>query len=343
MMMSGDNAMMMAADGAHGADSGPLPVEGRLESLAGAVTWLNSPPLTAEGLKGKVVLIDFWTYSCINCLRTLPYVKAWAEKYRAQGLVVIGVHTPEFAFEKRLDNVRKAVADFGLGYPVAVDNDYAIWRAFKNRYWPAHYFIDAEGRIRHHHFGEGGYERSEQVIRELLAEAGQTPPAGLAQVRAAGVQAPADLTEVQSPETYLGYGRAENFVSPEGFAEDRPRAYTRETPRLNEWSLVGRWTVGKEDAALDAAPGRIVYRFRARDLHLVLGPAEDGKPVRFRVRLDGAAPGTSAGSDIDASGAGTVREQRLYQLIRQTGAVGEREFEIEFLDPGIQAYAFTFG
>ena len=343
MMMSGDNAMTMAADGAHGAGSGPLPVEGRLESLAGAVTWLNSPPLTAEGLKGKVVLVDFWTYSCINCLRTLPYVRAWAEKYRAQGLVVIGVHTPEFAFEKRIDNVRKAVADFGLAYPVAVDNDYAIWRAFKNRYWPAHYFIDAEGRIRHHHFGEGGYERSEQVIRELLAEAGRTPPAGLAQVRAAGVQAPANMAEVQSPETYLGYGRAENFISPEGFAEDAPRAYTRETPRLNEWSLAGRWTVGKEEAALDAAPGRIVYRFRARDLHLVLGPAEDGKPVRFRVRLDGAAPGASAGSDIDARGAGTVREQRLYQLIRQPGAVGEREFEIEFLDPGVQAYAFTFG
>ena len=343
MMMGGDNAMMMAADGAHGADSGPLPVEGRLESLAGAVTWLNSPPLTAEGLKGKVVLVDFWTYSCINCLRTLPYVKAWAERYREQGLVVIGVHTPEFAFEKRLDNVRKAVADFGLGYPIAVDNDYAIWRAFKNRYWPAHYFIDAEGRIRHHHFGEGGYERSEQVIRELLAEAGRTPPAGLAQVRAAGVQAPANMSAVQSPETYLGYGRAENFISPEGFAEDAPRAYTRETPRLNEWSLAGRWTVGKEDASLDAAPGRIVYRFRARDLHLVLGPGEDGKPVRFRVRLDGAAPGASAGSDIEATGAGTVREQRLYQLIRQPGAVGEREFEIEFLDPGVQAYAFTFG
>lgn len=342
MMMSADSAMMMAGD-AQGSDPGPLPVEGRLQSLAGAVAWLNSPPLTAEGLKGKVVLVDFWTYSCINCLRALPYVKAWAERYREQGLVVIGVHTPEFAFEKRLDNVRKAVADFGLGYPVAVDNDYAIWRAFRNRYWPAHYFIDAEGRIRHHHFGEGGYERSEQVIRELLAEAGRTPPAGLAEVRAAGVQAPANLAEVQSPETYLGYGRAENFVSPGGFAEDTPRDYTRELPRLNEWSLAGRWTVGREHAALDAAGGRIVYRFRARDLHLVLGPAEDGKPVRFRVRLDGAAPGSSAGSDIDAAGQGTVREQRLHQLIRQPGAVGEREFEIEFLDPGVQAYAFTFG
>ncbi|MDP3857456.1 MAG: cytochrome c biogenesis protein CcdA [Stagnimonas sp.] len=324
--------------------SGALPVEGQLQSLSGAVAWLNSPPLSAESLRGKVVLIDFWTYSCINCLRTLPYVRAWAEKYRDQGLVVIGVHTPEFAFEKRIDNVRQAVADFQIDYPVAIDNNYAIWRAYDNRYWPAHYFIDAQGRIRHHHFGEGEYARSEQVIRQLLAEAGQTAlPAAPARIEASGIQAAPAVAELQSPETYLGHARARNFVSPQGLVHEQPTDYSAGLPGLNQWGLAGRWVIGGEQAALAAAGGRIVYRFRARDLHLVLGPGPGGEPVRFRVRLDGAAPGADHGQDIDAEGQGLVRAQRLYQLIRQTGAVGEHSFEIEFLDPGVQAYAFTFG
>jgi len=325
-------------------DLGNLPVEGQLSSLDGVTEWLNSPPLSVESLKGKVVLIDFWTYSCINCLRTIPYVRAWAEKYRDQGLVVIGVHTPEFAFEKRLDNVRKAISDFQIGYPVAVDNDYAVWRRFDNRYWPAHYFIDAQGRIRHHHFGEGSYARSEQVIRQLLAEAGRTAlPEQPVSVASSGVHAAPDVSELQSPETYLGYARARNFASPEGLVQERATDYRAAPLQLNQWSLAGRWTLGREQAALDAAGGRIAYRFRARDLHLVLGPAEDSRPVRFRVRLDGAAPGADHGDDLDAEGNGVVREQRLYQLIRQTGTVGEHLFEIEFLDPGVQAYAFTFG
>jgi len=339
-MMTGGPAMMAAKPQA----GGDLPVEGGMPPLAGAVEWLNSPPLTAEGLRGKVVLIDFWTYSCINCLRAIPYVRAWAEKYKDQGLVVIGVHTPEFAFEKRIDNVRGAAADLGISYPVAVDNDYAIWRAFNNRYWPAHYFVDAEGRIRHHHFGEGGYEQSERVIQKLLAEAGaKTVSDGVVSVEATGAQAAANMAEVLSPETYLGYARAENFVSPGGVVQDRSHAYAPGDPRRNEWGFVGNWTVGNEHASLDTADGAIVYRFHARDLHLVLGPAADGKPIRFRVTLDGAAPGADHGVDVDADGFGTVTGQRLYQLVRQKGEIGDRTFEIRFLDPGVQAYAFTFG
>ena len=346
-MMAGNPAMAggqaMMADKPQGA-SEALPVEGVLPALNGAVEWLNSAPLTAEQLKGKVVLIDFWTYSCINCLRTIPYVEAWAEKYKDQGLVVIGVHTPEFAFEKDIDNVKKASADLGVTYPVAVDNDYAIWRAFKNRYWPAHYFIDAQGRIRHHQFGEGGYDESERVIQALLAEAGKAAAtADLVKVNASGAQAPSDLSDVLSPETYVGYERAENFVSPGGAVQDAAHDYAAGDPRLNEWGLSGNWTVGRENATLDAGDGSIVYKFHARDLHLVLGSGEDGKPVRFRVTVDGAAPGDDHGMDIDADGQGTVTGQRLYQLIRQKGAVKDRTFEIKFLDPGVQAYAFTFG
>jgi thiol-disulfide isomerase/thioredoxin len=311
--------------------------------LSGAVAWLNSPPLTAEGLKGKVVVIDFWTYSCINCLRSIPYVRAWAEKYKDHGLVVIGVHTPEFAFERNIDNVRTAVADLKIGYPVAIDNDYAIWRAFDNEYWPAHYFIDAQGHMRYHHFGEGEYDESERVIQRLLAEAGNSNvPADLVAVNASGAEA-APSTSDQSPETYLGYNRADNFVSPGGIVEDESHVYEAATPQIDQWFLTGDWTVKPENATLDAAGGRIAYRFHARDLHLVLGPAADGKPVKFRVTIDGAAPGANHGADTDADGQGVVEGQRLYQLIRQNGAITDRTFEIEFLDPGVQAYAFTFG
>ncbi|MEQ1953764.1 cytochrome c biogenesis protein DipZ [Mesorhizobium sp. CN2-181] len=346
-MMAGNSAMAggqaMMANKPQGA-SDALPVEGVLPALNGAAEWLNSPPLSAEQLKGKVVLIDFWTYSCINCLRTIPYVKAWAEKYKDQGLVVIGVHTPEFAFEKDIGNVTKAAADLGVAYPVAVDNDYAIWRAFNNRYWPAHYFIDAQGRIRHHQFGEGGYDESERVIQALLAEAGNTAAAAdLVKVSATGAQAASDMADVLSPETYLGYERAENFVSPGGAVQDAAHDYADGGPRLNEWGLSGKWTVGRENATLDASDGSIVYKFHARDLHLVLGSGPGGKPVRFRVTIDGAAPGDAHGMDIDADGQGTVTGQRLYQLVRQKGEVKDRTFEIKFLDPGVQAYAFTFG
>jgi thiol-disulfide isomerase/thioredoxin len=323
-----------------------LPVEGAFPSLSGATSWLNSPPLTPEALRGKVVLIDFWTYSCINCLRSLPYVKAWYEKYKDHGLVIIGVHSPEFAFEKDLGNVQRAVDALGVTYPVALDNNFAVWQAFKNRYWPAHFFIDATGRIRAHHFGEGSYDESERIIRGLLVEAGftQLPAAGMHTLTASGVQAAADERETQSPETYVGYGRAERFSSPSGLAADRWASYTSPAGLvLNHWALQGDWTVGKEDATLGSAGGSVVFRFYARDLHLVLGPAANGGPVRFRVRLDGAAPAADHGIDTDAQGNGTVREQRLYQLIRQSGGVHEHTFSIQFLDEGVQLYAFTFG
>jgi cytochrome c biogenesis protein CcdA/thiol-disulfide isomerase/thioredoxin len=332
-----------------------LPVEGQLPSLSGAVQWLNSPPLTAEGLRGKVVVVDFWTYSCINCLRALPYVQAWAQKYRDQGLVVIGVHAPEFAFERNADNVKKAVHDLGIDYPVAIDNNYAIWRAFGNQYWPAHYFIDAQGRIRYHHFGEGEYAQSEQVIQQLLKEAGHsgvaTATPGVTTVAnadadavALGVKMSADNADMLSPETYIGYERADNFSSAGGESADKPRTYAAPARlSLNDWGLAGNWKVGAEHATLGAADGRIVYRFHARDLHLVLGPSADGKPVRFRVSIDGAAPGKDHGTDVAADGTGTVTEQRLYQLVRQTGDVRDHTFAIEFLDPGVEAYSFTFG
>jgi cytochrome c biogenesis protein CcdA/thiol-disulfide isomerase/thioredoxin len=321
-----------------------LGVEGGFPPLAGATNWLNSPPLTPEGLKGKVVVIDFWTYSCINCLRSIPYVKAWAEKYKDHGLVVIGVHTPEFAFERSVGNVRAAVSDLKIGYPVAVDNDYKIWRAFDNEYWPAHYFIDAQGRIRHSHFGEGNYDESERVIQQLLTEAGNKDvPTGIADVNAAGAQA-APSTSDQSPETYVGYNRADNFVSPGGLVPDESHVYAAAAKSaLNQWSLSGDWTDKGEYAALNQPNGRIAFRFHARDLHLVLGPPPDGKSVRFRVTIDSAAPGLDHGADVDADGQGVVDAQRLYQLIRQNGAVADHTFEIEFLDPGVQAFAFTFG
>jgi cytochrome c biogenesis protein CcdA/thiol-disulfide isomerase/thioredoxin len=340
-MMSANPAMMKAKPAAAMEN---LPDEGAAPSLAGAVEWLNSPPLTMEALKGKVVLVDFWTYSCINCLRAIPYVRAWADKYRDQGLVVIGVHAPEFAFEKNADNVRKAVADLKLDYPVAIDNNYAIWRAFQNEYWPAHYFIDAQGRVRHHHFGEGDYDESERVIQELLAEAGKTGvSSNIVAVNASGAEAAADIEDVRSPETYIGYTRAENFVSPGGAVPDAPHLYDVQAPKLNEWGVAGNWTIGGEDATLNQKGGAIAYRFHARDLHLVLGPGPDGAPVHFRVTIDGAAPGASHGADVDAEGMGVVEGQRLYQLVRQDGVVGDHTFRIEFLDPGVQAFAFTFG
>jgi cytochrome c biogenesis protein CcdA/thiol-disulfide isomerase/thioredoxin len=321
-----------------------LPVEGRAPSLSGAVEWLNSKPLTPDALKGKVVLIDFWTYSCINCLRSIPYVRAWAEKYKDQGLVVIGIHSPEFAFEKNVANVRKAVSDLKVDYPVAIDNDFAIWRAFRNQYWPAHYFIDASGNIRHHHFGEGDYEGSERVIKKLLAEAGRTNVADkMVTVSASGAEAASMFANVESPETYIGYARAANFVSSGGAARDVAHDYRGEPKMLNQWALAGNWTVGPEHAALNSERGSIVYRFHARDLHLVLGPGADKKPIRFRVTVDGKEPGDNHGSDVAADGLGTVTEERLYQLVRQSGDIQDRTFAIEFLDPGVKAYAFTFG
>lgn len=343
-VMSAQGAMKPGG-GMHAQPSAPpLPVEGAMPPLSGAVTWLNSPPLTTQSLRGKVVLIDFWTYSCINCLRTLPYIEAWAKKYHDAGLVVIGVHSPEFAFERNVDNVKQAVRRLGVTYPVAIDNNYAIWRAFDNEYWPAHYFVDARGRIRHHHFGEGDYAGSERVIQQLLREAGaKNVPGGLVDVRGTGVQQAPDMRDVRSPETYIGYERAERFSSG-AQARDQARAYTVSSMLpLNGWGLSGTWTVGGQHATLDTAPGRIVYHFHARDLNLVLGPRADGKPVRFKVEIDGKPPGAAHGADVAPDGSGTVTGQRLYQLVRQSGAVQDHTFSIEFLDAGGSAYAFTFG
>jgi len=339
--MTGGQGMMMS-----GKSSGGLPIEGDMPSLSGATSWLNSPALSPEDLRGKVVLVDFWTYSCINCLRALPFVKTWYAKYKDHGLVVIGVHAPEFAFEKEPANVRRAVSDLGVTYPVALDNNYAIWQGFNNQYWPAHYFIDAAGHIRSHHFGEGDYEESERTIRQLLAQAGYTnlPPPGTELSAALGVQAPADEANDQSPETYIGYARAQNFRSPGGLVQDRIQNYAiPPSLDLNQWALGGIWYVDKEKAALTKARGTITYRFYARDLHLVLGPGPDGKPIRFRVQLDGSSPGANHGADTDAHGEGVIKEQRLYQLIRQGEAVGQHVFSIEFLDTGVEAYSFTFG
>ncbi|MGC1459993.1 MAG: cytochrome c biogenesis protein DipZ [Steroidobacteraceae bacterium] len=348
MMMSAQGAgpaggamMAMAPKGA----GASLPAEGQMPPLAGAVAWLNSPPLTAQGLRGKVVLIDFWTYSCINCLRELPYVKAWAAKYGPAGLVIIGVHTPEFAFEKVVGNVQKAIKDLGVTYPVAVDSDYKIWGAFNNQYWPALYFIDANGTIRHHHFGEGEYDNSERIIKQLLHEAGATQVAtGLADVNAQGVQAAASNMYQISPETYVGYARAEHFASPQSVSKDEAARYTVPTSlSADQWALGGSWKVTMEGALLQQSGGKIVYRFNGRDLHLVLGPMKDGHAVHFRVRLDGKEPGDSKGADIAADGSGVVTEQRLYQLIRLTHPGDEHTVEIDFQDAGVEAFAFTFG
>jgi cytochrome c biogenesis protein CcdA/thiol-disulfide isomerase/thioredoxin len=320
---------------------GMLPVEGRLPPLDGAVQWLNSPPLTREQLKGKVVLIDFWTYSCINCIRSVPYTNAWYDGYKDEGLVVIGVHSPEFAFERDPANVRKAVADFGIRYPVALDSDLAIWRAFNNRYWPAHYLADAQGRIRYHHFGEGSTAEAETAIRALLAEKGAKLGDASAVV-AKGASAAADFAAIRSPETYVGSRRAKSFASPGGFGNGvRDYAFPQGFA-LNEWALAGRWAVEAQRGVSATAGAKIAFRFRARDLHLVLGSAS-GRPVRFRVTIDGNAPGADYGTDVDSAGSGQITGQRLYQLIRQKDPSRERLFTIEFLDPGAEAYAFTFG
>ncbi len=319
--------------------------EGELPSFAGANGWLNSQPLTPAGLRGKVVLVDFWTYTCINWLRTLPYVRAWSEKYKNQGLVVIGVHTPEFPFEHNVDSVRRAAKDMRVDYPIAIDSDYAIWRAFNNEYWPALYFVDAQGRIRHHEFGEGNYEQSEMIIQALLRDAGVTGLGDvLVSVDPRGAEVPADWASLKSPENYVGYQRTENFASPGGAALDQRRTYAVPAQlALNHWALSGDWTIGKQATALNTAGGRIAYRFHARDLHLVMGPAARGTTVRMRVRIDGQPPGASHGVDVDDEGNGKVSEQRLHQLIRQPKPIVDRTFEIEFLDPGLEAFAFTFG
>jgi len=320
--------------------------EGRMPELDGAVAWLNSPRLSSKSLRGKVVLVDFWTYTCINSLRPLPYVRIWAARYKDSGLVVVGVHTPEFSFEKERVNVENASRDLKVTYPVAIDSNYAIWRAFNNQYWPAQYLVDGKSRIRYHHFGEGDYGEIERIIQELLKENGAVGlDGGTARVSGDGVEAAPDIGDEQSPETYLGYRQAKGFASPERLAHDSRKTYTSPSrPTLNQWGLSGSWNAGAESVVLQTAPGKIVFRFHSRDLHLVLAPMKDGKPVRFRVTLDGSAPGGNCGSDSSPDGTGVVREPRLYQLIRQREQpIEDRRFEIEFLDPGAEALDFTFG
>jgi len=322
-----------------------LEEEGGFPSLGGATGWLNSQPLTPASLRGKVVLVEFWTYTCINWRRTLPYVRAWAETYKDRGLVVIGAHTPEFSFEHDVENIRWAVKDMRIDFPVAIDSNYAIWRAFDNEAWPALYFIDAKGHIRHHHFGEGEYEQSEVILRQLLAQAsGGDPGHELASVHAIGAEVAADWGSLRSQENYVGYQRTTNFSSPGGAKNNKPHEYAAPARlALNHWALSGDWTVGKEAVALNQAGGRIAYCFHARDLNLILGPAVRGTSVRFRVRIEGQPPGPTHGTDVDAEGNGTVIEQRMYQLIRQPEPIADRQFEIEFLDPGVEAFDFTFG
>jgi len=322
-----------------------LTVEGDLADFVGANAWLNSEPLTPAGLRGKVVVVQFCTFSCVNWLRTVPYVRAWDERYRDDGLVVIGAHTPEFQFEHDVEKIRAALEEMGVRHPIAVDNDYAVWRAFDNNYWPALYFADAEGRLRHHHFGEEDYERSERVIQQLLTEAGATGvDGGLVSVDAGGVYAPADWDILGSPETYVGYARAAGFASPGGLAPNQSQVYEEPAELdLNQWSLAGDWTVGDQPTELNEAGGRILHRFHARDVNLVMGARGGAGSVRFRVLIDGEPPGSASGLDVDEEGNGTVAEERLYQLIRQPGSDSDRTFEITFLESGVQAYVFTFG
>ncbi|WP_038366367.1 cytochrome c biogenesis protein DipZ [Bosea sp. UNC402CLCol] len=345
-------ALRVAENGASSGSGMPAqPYRSRLPDLGaapgfdGAVSWLNTAPLKAQELRGKVVLVNFWTYSCINCIRTLPYVRAWAEEYRDHGLVVVGVHTPEFAFEKKVENIRQAAARFGINYPIAVDNDFRIWRAFRNSYWPAIYLVDAQGRIRHTQFGEGGEALSDRAIQDLLAEAAghRKAASNFVTPQASGAQAAPDLANIRSGEAYLGFSKASGFASPEGITSDRPQDYSVGKLSLNQWGLDGNWTVGAESARLSRAGGAIALRFSARDLHLVLGSGPAGKSIRFQVTVDGAPPAADHGADIDAAGNGTLSETRLYQLVRQAGEVRERVFEIRFLDAGAEAYAFTFG
>ena len=342
----GSAAMTIAASqlGMLGMANAKDDVPRELAAIGRAIEWLNSPRLAPSDLLGKVVVVNFCTYTCINWLRTLPYVRAWADKYK-QGLVVLGVHTPEFPFEKDLGNVRRAVQQMKISHPIVIDNDYAIWRAFRNQYWPALYFVDTRGRIRDRHFGEGEYEQSESKIRRLLMDAGvASSSAGVVPVAANGVEWAADWANLKSPENYLGHERTENFASPGGVEPDRRRVYRAPTRlAINNWALAGDWTVGKQLATLNTADGRLVNRFHARDLHLVMGPPRRESPIRFRVSLDGQPPAASHGLDVDDAGNGTVVEQRLYQLIRQPGPIVDRTFGIEFLDSGVETFAFTFG
>jgi thiol-disulfide isomerase/thioredoxin len=310
-----------------------------MPSLGGAAEWLNSEPLGPAELRGHVVLVNFWTLTCINWLRTEPYVRTWSQAYKSEGVVVIGVHTPEFSFEHEVDLVWRATKERGMDYPVAIDNDYAIWSAFANHYWPALYFIDADGIVRNHHFGEGRYEQSERVIQRLLGVERE-----LITVEGVGVEAPADWNHLRTPETYLGYGRSERFSSTDGVAFDECHAYEiPERLRVNHWSLHGEWTIGPDNVALEQPGGSVVYRFHARDAHLVLSPGGAREQIPFHVLLDGEAPGRSAGVDVDEDGNGVLRDGRLYQLVRQHDAVRERTLQITFLEPGAEAYAFTFG
>jgi len=334
-----------ANGGAQTEPSARLPVEGTFPSLSGAVEWLNSPPLTPGDLRGKVVVVDFWTYTCINSLRNLPHLQAWEEKYRDKGLIVIGVHSPEFSFERNLDNVRRETMRIGVPYPVAVDSNHRIWRGFDNAYWPADYFVDAKGRIRYHHYGEGGIEESETVIRQLLAENGQTGlPGGTVAPNATGAEAPADFVQLVSDETYLGYERTAGFASPGGVVRDSSHSYHAPSQlRLNQWALDGSWTAGSERVVLEKAPGRVVFRFHARDLNVILAPEHDRETIRFRVRIDGRPPRDDHGVDVGRDGLGALTDARMYQLIRQSGVIGDRTFEIEFLDPHAEVFDFTFG
>jgi thiol-disulfide isomerase/thioredoxin len=342
MLLAGTCAGMIVASSsktlaAHGTTDAPL--------LHGATAWLNSTPLTEGAVHGKVILIDFWTYTCINWRRTLPYVRTWAEKYKDHGLIVIGVHTPEFSFEKDIGNVRRETTALAISYPVAVDSDYAIWRTFHNQYWPALYIIDAEGRIRHQHFGEGGYEESERVIQQLLAEAGNVDvPREPSSVHPQGAEAPADEANLKTPETYVGYQQAERFASLGGAVPDSSLQYAApSTLKLNRWAIEGEWTIGAESASLGRAGGRVLYRFHARDVNLIMGGAKKDKPVRFRVRIDGQPPGAAHGLDVDEKGNGVANAPRMYQLIRQSQPISDRTFDIEFLDNSVEVFDFTFG
>jgi len=334
----------MAAGRPTPAADAPLPVEPLQPSLAGATGWLNGQPLTLEQLRGKVVLVDFWTYSCINCLRTLPAVRAWARTYASQGLVVVGVHAPEFEFEHDPQRVRQALVDQHVDWPVAIDDDFRIWRAFRNEAWPALYFIDAQGRVRHHVLGEGGYHRSERVIRQLLAEAhgAAAPLPAMAAVDATGIGAAPDLAHVRSGETYLGYAHADTATPPDVLPE-RAQQHVARAPRLNAWTLGGAWVQRGEFVESTAPDASIALRFHARDLHLVLGPGTDGKPVPFRITIDGHAPAADHGVDVDEQGRGAIKHARLYQLVRQHGDVADHTFEIHLDGAGARAWVFTFG
>jgi len=326
-------------------DAIPFPDEGRLPSFEGAAGWLNSEPKTVESLRGRVVLVNFWTYTCINWIRTLPYVRAWDAEYRDHGLTVIGVHTPEFGFERNAENVVSAARDFEVEYPVALDSGYDIWRAFDNHFWPAIYIADGHGRVRYHHFGEGEYAMTEMVIQQLLTTEGMgAVDLDLVSIDASGIALAADWQNLRSPETYLGSARLSGLATPDDARFGEPHDYTAPSGlRLNQWALAGKWTIWQHAATLNEPDGRIVFRFHARDVNLVMGPAEPETSMPFRVLLDGKAPKADHGVDVNEDGTGAVTGQRLYQLIRQTGSVEARLFEIEFGDAGLEAYSFTFG